>query len=218
MSGKYVLDRNAKPGDRVTFGAYPHMADGADRTPITWRVLDNSGGELFLLSETILDCKRYHGEFVDITWRDCNLRGWLNGVFYDAAFNAAEQGLVKTTHCTDNGEGSPDTEDRVFLPGAAEVNSLTGVLGKDFRRAVGTAFAKVKKADGCRLYVYDKSVAEDYITVNGQTQGCSWWWLRTQGNRASRAVFIGTHASIRHYGRVNLPYYGVRPALKLNLS
>lgn len=210
--------RSAKPGDIITFGMYPQTADGADRTPITWRVLHNSGSELFILSAYIVDCKRYHAEYVAVTWRDCDLRKWLNDAFYDAAFNAAEKECVKTTRCTDNGEGSPDTEDRVFLLSVAEVERLTDVLGKDIRRAIGTAYAKVKKADGCHLYVYDKSVRDDYVTENGQTHGCSWWWLRTQGNSPSRAFFIGTRASIRSYCRVNRISYGVRPALTLTLQ
>ena len=116
-----ALFRDAKPGEIITFGMYPQTADGADRTPITWRVLHNAGGELFILSAYILDCKRYHGEYVDVTWRDCDLRQWLNDAFYHAAFDAAEKGFVKTTRCTDNGEGSPDTEDKVFLLSVAEV-------------------------------------------------------------------------------------------------
>lgn len=215
--------RGAQPGDTITFGVYPQAAHGADQMPITWRVLHNAGEELFLLSAAILDCKRYHGAFVDVTWRDCDLRQWLNGAFYAAAFDSAEQGLIKTTRCTDNGEGSPDTDDNVFLLNIAEVKTATDHLGKDFRRAIGTEFAKVKKADGCHLYVYDKSVSEDYLTVDGAKQGCSWWWLRNQGrlkdqgNDPSRAVFVGTRASIRHYARVNRTGYGVRPALKLDL-
>jgi hypothetical protein len=213
-----ALHRSAQPGEIITFGIYPQTADGADRTPIKWRVLQNSGRELFILSEYILDCKRYHGEYVDITWRDCDVRKWLNDEFYNAAFSAAEKGIVKTTRCTDNGEGSPDTEDKVFLLSVAEVKRLTDILGKDLRRAVGTEFAKVKKADGCHLYVYDKSVDDDYVTKNGKKHGCSWWWLRTQGNSSSRAFFVGTRASIRSYCRVNRTSYGVRPALQLDLQ
>ena len=37
-------------------------------------------------------------------------------------------------------------------------------------RAVGTEFAKVKKADGCHLGVYNKSKAIDYLTENGQKE------------------------------------------------
>lgn len=208
---------NAKPGEIITFGIYPQTAGSTDRTPIKWRVLQNSGSELFILSEYILDCKRYHAAYTDITWRDCDLRKWLNDEFYNAAFNVAEKSLIKTTHCTDNGEDSPDTEDRVFLLSAAEVKLLTDALGKGFRRAVGTEFAKVKKADGCHLYVMDKNVEVDYITENGRKYGCSWWWLRTRGSSPSRAFFVGTRASIRSYARVNLARDGVRPALKLDL-
>lgn len=60
--------QNAKPGEIITFGTYPQTSDGTDATPINWRVLQNSGSELFILSEHILDCKRYHGKSVDITW------------------------------------------------------------------------------------------------------------------------------------------------------
>lgn len=94
-------------------------------------MLQNSGRELFILSEYILNCKRYHSEYADITWLGCDLRKWLNDEFYDAAFNAAQKGFIKTTHCTDNGEGSPDTEDKVFLLNVSEVKELTGKLGED---------------------------------------------------------------------------------------
>ena len=212
---------SAKPGEIITLGVYPQTADGADRTPIKWRVLQNSGRDLFILSENILDCKRYHGEYADITWRDCDLRKWLNAEFYNAAFNAAEKGFVKTTCCTDNGEGSPDTEDKIFLLSIAEVKRLTDTLGKDIfdkkRRAVGTEFAKVKKADGCHLYVYDGSVNDGYITENGKKHGCSWWWLRTQPGGSSRATFVCLHGSVRGYGRVSRGRYGLRPALNLTI-
>lgn len=176
------------------------------------------------MSEYILDCKRYHGEYTDITWRDCDLREWLNDEFYNAAFDAVEKKFVKTTRCTDNGESSPDTEDKVFLLSVPEVNNLTDTHGKDFLRSRGTDFAIIENVDGCQLYVMDKSIDADYIHEDGDKYGCSWWWLRNQGrlkdkgNDPSRAVFIGTRSSIRHYARVNLDSYGVRPALKLNLS
>lgn len=212
--------RGAKPGGIVTLGTYPQAADGADRTPIKWRVLQDSRGGLFVLSEYILDCRRYHGEYVEITWRDCDLRKWLNDEFYHAAFTAAEQRLVETTRCTDNGDGSPDTEDKVFLLSVDEVKGLTDVRGEGVsdteRRAVGTGFAGVRKADGCHLYVYDKRTEEDYLVESGEKRGCSWWWLRTRGSSPSRAFFVGTRGSIRSYCRVNRVSYGVRPALRLS--
>ena len=181
-------------------------------------MLQNIGSELFLISEYILDCKRYYRDFVEITWQDSDLRKWLNEDFYNTAFTAVEQSRIKTTHCSDNGEGTPDTEDRIFLLSAAELIALTELHGKDLRRAIGTPFAKAKKADGCRLYVYDKSVDANYLLADGQRHGCSWWWLRTRLGEPSRAAFVGTQASIRSYARVNRTGYGVRPALRLRLG
>jgi len=218
--------RSAKPGDIITFGSYPHTAVGTDKTPIQWLVLQNSGSELFLLSRYILDCKRYHGksaditwyDSVDITWRDCDLRQWLNEEFYHTAFTSADKAFIKTAHCTDNGEGCPDTEDNVFLLSVNEIKDASDQLGKDLRRAVGTDFAKTKKQDGCSLYVYDKTNKDNYIMDNGEESGCSWWWLRTQGNKPSRAFFIGTGGSIRSYANVSTARDGVRPAIKLIIS
>lgn len=210
-------------GDILTFGAYPQTVDGTDKTPIQWRVVQKSGHEVMLLSLYLLDCKRYHEAYVNITWRDCDLRQWLNEAFYQAAFTESEKAAIKTTHCTDNGVGSPDTDDKIFLLNIAEVNRLTDQLGKAFRWARGTEFARIKKPDGGHLYVMDKNVPEDYLHEGGHTYGCSWWWLRNQGSLKdtgsdpSRAVFVGTRASIRHYARVNRERYGVRPALVLQI-
>ena len=208
---------SAKPGDMLTFGMYPQTADGTDRTPIQWRVLRRSGRELLLLAEYILDCKQYHGEFTETMWRDCDLRRWLNQDFYNAAFSAAEKDSITTTLCSENGDGSPDTHDTVFLLSVSEAKALTAPPRDALvtqRRAIATDYARVKKADGCHLYVYDKSVSEDYITKNGHAYGCSWWWLRTQLGSLSRASFVGPRSSIRSYCRVNRVNYGVRPALK----
>lgn len=218
--------RAAQPGDIITFGTYPQNADGLDATPVKWRVLQHSGNELLLLSEDILDCKRYHGksadvtwyDCVDITWLDCDLRHWLNDDFYNMAFHAAEKERIKTTLCTDNGEECPDTEDKVFLLSVNEIKEGADKLGRDLLRASGTDFAKVKKPDGCSLYVYDKMNKDNYTVRNGEEAACSWWWLRTQGNKPSRAYFVGTGCSIRSYANVSAARDGVRPAIRINLE
>lgn len=216
--------RDATIGDTIIFGTYPQTTTGTDKTPITWRILEQSGDAFLLLSEHILDCKRYHGTYGNVTWQDSDLRQWLNHDFYQSAFTDTEKNAIQTTLCTDHGTNSPNTEDRVFLLNITTVNRLTDALGKDFRRARGTEYAKIPKADGCHLYVMDKNVDADYMMVDGTKQGCSWWWLRDQGklkdkgDDPSRAVFIGTRASIRHYARVDLTGYGVRPALHLHLQ
>jgi hypothetical protein len=88
-------------------------------------------------------------------------------------------------------------------------------VARTTERAVGTEFAKGKKAGGCHLGVYNKSKAIDYLTENGQKQGCSWWWLRTQPGSPNRAAFIGMQGSVRSCCLVNRDLYGVCLALKL---
>lgn len=224
-----VRDRVPSPhaqaaiGGVVAFGAYPQSSAVAGSEVISWRVLDRADGAVLLLSERILDCKRFHHAFVETTWRDCDLRAWLNDEFFAAAFGDHERPMVEPTTCTDNGDGAPDTVDRVFLLSAGQVRALTdpGGDGRPRRGAVGTGFARAPKADGCRLYVYDKDVAKDYLHEDGALRGCLWWWTRTQlqihGGRSSRAAFVGARGNVKSYGRVDLASYGVRPAVWLRL-
>lgn len=206
-------------GSLFIFGSYPQ---GTGNAPIPWRILQNEGDALLLLSERILDCRRYHHADSATSWRDCSLRSWLNEVFLLRAFDEAERHRILGTRCTDNGTDAPDTDDKVFLPSVAQVLSLTGRRERKEapveRRALATAYARVPKEDGCRLYVYDKSKEEDYLEEDGARSGCSWWWLRTRGNRDGRACFVGTLGSIRTYAQVDLPYYGIRPAIRITLS
>ena len=92
----------------VEFGHYPQSADSGDATPIEWRVLEKSGGELLLMSESILDCVRYHGtEGRDnVQWQDSLIRAWLNNDFFNKAFGTlskAEQDCIVTSSSTGNG-------------------------------------------------------------------------------------------------------------------
>jgi hypothetical protein len=205
----------------LEFGQYPQSSLTGTTEPILWRILDRSADHVFLLSDRILDCKRYHHDFVDTTWRDSDLRAWLNEEFFEQAFDNAERRMIERTTCSDNGDGTPDTVDRVFLLSVKEARLFTDAKGTGIRTraAIGTEFARAPKDDDCRLYVYDKSVEKDYVVLDGEKVGCSWWWLRTQpqahNGASSRAAFIGGRGDVKSYGRVNLAVYGVRPAVRL---
>lgn len=124
-----TLDRDtlrvAQRGDIIEFGSYPQAAGGGDSSPIHWRVLEHARGELFVASEYLLDCKRHHNEFTETTWRDRDIRSWLDKDLCRVAFTPAELDVIKVTRCGDNGADSPDTEDRLFLLSVAEVRALT---------------------------------------------------------------------------------------------
>jgi hypothetical protein len=186
-------------GGTVSFGSYPQTTDPNDSSLIFWRVLEWK------------DC-------VDTTWKDCDLREWLNTEFYQKAFTDSEKELIAVTTCRDNGDGSPDTQDKVFLLSVNEALAIREQFGKELWQAIGTEYAKLKKEDGSNLYVYDMTNEENYVYRNGIKKGCSWWWLRTQGNKPSRAYFIGTECSLRSYANVSIAREGIRPAIKIKTS
>lgn len=187
-------------------------------------MLDRDATGCLLLSDRILDCRRYHPELVDTTWRDSELRAWLNSGFLKAAFSDQEVARLRLTACSDNGDGTPDTDDTVFLLSVNQVRALTGPAGGALpsRPAISTGFARDPKPDGCRLYVYDKGVEKDYLVEGGERRGCSWWWTRTQlkatGGPTNTAAFVGPRGDVKSYGRVNLARYGVRPAVTVRID
>lgn len=79
----------------VWFGNYKQSSDGNGGfkvEPIKWRVLRNSEGLVWLLSDKILDTYRYHndnGWFQDVYWQDCLMRKWLNSEVEEAGFSDA---------------------------------------------------------------------------------------------------------------------------------
>ncbi len=220
-----MLMKDYRPGDALLFGRYP-QTEGSSLLPISWRVLDISGDSALLLSARILDCRRYHGKSAyikwrdcsDTTWRDCDLRAWLKDEFYASTFSSAEKSMIKLTLCGGNGTGSPNTDDYAFLISAEEERAHLARHGKQVMKSVGTLFARLPKPDGCRLYVYDKSNEDNYTAMDGKMAGCSWWWLRTQGNMPSRGCFVGTGCSIRSYENVSVSRAGIRPALWIDAS
>ena len=75
----------------VYFGHYPLGSDGTPN-PLTWFVLDNSGGELLLISSDILRGMSYDAS--GNSWEASSLRTWLNGEFYNAVFSTAEKAAL----------------------------------------------------------------------------------------------------------------------------
>ena len=77
---------SALPSSTVYFGAYNDAA-------IPWYVLDNSDGNLLLVSKGIIDTRAYHSAD-GATWSESDMRAWLNGDFYDAAFMDVEKSAL----------------------------------------------------------------------------------------------------------------------------
>ena|GEM_PF-1807797 len=213
------------PGMReVAFGRYPQGKNG-EVLPLRWRVLaiNTDNHRALLITEKLIDCRRYNNEWDEITWAECDLQKWLNNEFLKEAFTEQEREKIVLTsnknpankkYGTNGGE---DTADSVFLLSLDEVESpdkaespndkkknfyFSGVID---RRAEVTPYA---------LEQYRKS--EDYKRCGEVTMG--WWWLRAPGDYSSHAACVVPGGGVLDLGLyVSTAYVGVRPALWLNL-
>ena len=210
--------RSAGIGDTVTYGRYPQTAEGDDKTPIEWLVLDVQGDRALLLSRYGLDTMPYNTEYEDATWEACTLREWLNGEFLNRAFSSEEQKAIRTT-AVDNGKsqeysgwsatGGNDTQDKVFLLSYAEANRYLGVTreaGYNMRSRVSpTAYANKNST-----WTNDRPKTAD-------GEAAWWWWLRSPGMNRIDAASVDIDGSLNNYN----VYYGkglVRPVFWVDLN
>ena len=179
-------------GERFEFGRYPQGENG-EIQPIVWRVLRRDPRSLLVISELSLDGKTYNDEFCEITWAECSLRRWLNGEFYNTAFNREERGAVVPGSVSNN--AGPETEDRVFLLSTAEAESL--FVGDDDRRSEPSFFAAAN-------------------AIHADASGCCWWWLRSRGGPANLAAVVNAGGCVDSGGLLVCSVVcAVRPAVNL---
>ena len=204
----------------VFFGNY-NQSDTTSTSPINWRILDDTGGRMLLLSEWILAYKPYHvSSAVSVPWTSCSLRTWLNGngtaaagetddSFFNNAFNTAEQAAVFDTDVNEilssgGGQGTSGVgnTDKVFILSSAEVREPT------FGFPASTAASDTRRADST------------VVANNQQGAKIKTWWLRDTSNSTSRWVHndgqVVASSDTGSYNQIDLR--GVRPALHIDLS
>lgn len=209
--------------DCVYFGKYYQNdtnGDGkADETdekePVKWRVLSvDSAGNALLMADKILDYRNFNdNEAGDIAWGQSDMRKWLNSTggleedpgFLQTAFTEQERAVIWYREI----ETIVDidilkTWDSVFLlSGQDSANASYGFLTKDKesknRVAESTAYAAGKQQ-----------------TVENQ------WWLRTHSRvsltEMAYRVSVKPDGIVVGTGVQNNTFYGVRPALYINLD
>ena len=185
-------------GDIVSFGSWPAQLEGPFM-PLSWRVLEvRANGDTLLLCHDIIECRSFHDSKGDITWQNCDLRYWLNAVFFARAFSSDEQALVIPEKCEaeDNAvfrtEGGGDTEDFVFCLGFEQAKRFFSVDAT--RQAHPTAYAK-------------------------RAPFTCWWWLRAPGGHQFSCAAVAENGAIDYNGfHASLDCIGVRPALVVSGS
>lgn len=191
-------------------------ADETDeKEPVKWRVLSvDSAGNALLMADKILDYRNFNdNEAGDIAWGQSDMRKWLNSTggseedpgFLQTAFTEQERAVIRDREIeTIVGSDSLKTRDSVFLLSAEDsVNAGYGFWTKDKesknRVAESTAYAAGKQQ-----------------TVENQ------WWLRTHtwasSTEMAARIFVKPDGIVNGTGVQNNTFYGVRPALYINLD
>ncbi len=184
--------------------------------PVKWRVLDPYNG--LLMSEMILDAQAfnnyvYYAESIDITYGDsshsfysnnyerCSLREWLNNDFYNTAFSEAQKSEILSTELYNGSDAS--TNDKVYLLSYSDmVNSSYGFSSS----SQSSATRQAKGTD----YAFCQGLWAD------QDTNCSYWRIRTQGQKSYYTCDIRYDGCIYDDYRTFSPSGGVRPAIRLN--
>lgn len=197
------LGKQTIVGDKVNFGSYEqdnNTENGMEK--ITWLVVAVDDGKALLVSEKVLDTKKYNEEKVDITWENSTVRAWLNKDFFEVAFTKKEAKKISGTmisnfdHPKHETPGGNITKDKIFLLSIDEAENYFET--DELRRSKGTEYAA---SSGLKL---DKSILY---------AGNSVWWLRSPGFKAYHACYVNNDGVIYPTVDVNNENFGIRPAM-----
>ena len=195
-----LRDANLEGAEIFGHSIYPEAIGNYDGRDLWWLVLakDEDNHRVLLLALDCVATREYHGESEDITWKECDLRRWLNGVFLrDAFYGDYERINPVTIHTNDNPEyntsGGEDAEgDKLFLLSLEELREYFAVT---------------------EYYTPDDNLV---ACLNGIRV---WWWLRSPGIRSYGVASVRYDGSVYVNGtHVSWPGGGVRPAFWLNLQ
>ena len=192
---------NAEVGDIVEIGSFEQDGDetnGAE--PIEWQVIADEDGKKLLLSKYILMpignimYDEFPGDGVNYTWKECGIRSYLNGEFYESAFTDEERELIAETeirstwtdYCSLGAElvdvetysyeslgdtfseeiGKIVTTDKIFIPDFDEdfVKYLKVARPGGFLTFGTDQLAKSTVASGLPSYPYEQSGYDEAIS------------------------------------------------------
>lgn len=209
----YVLaadPSSAEVGMLVSYGRYEQDDDPKNGPEdILWLVKEKNGSELVLMSLYCLDVVPYHNELVDITWENSYIRQFLNGEFFETAFNADEQaGIIlydvvndpNPVHGTDGGN---TTKDRVYLPSLEEIMRYYELPPEE------TFY------DGLYAQATQHTVNKGvWLEIPGSIR--CWWWLRSTGGNPQNAAEVGSAGYLSFNGTdVVSTQRAIRPMIRI---
>ena len=213
-----LLEKDTYQGDN---GYKPNTIYWFKFEPIEWNILNESNGKALIIANLVLDSQDYYpnvsssmiehngGMGYVNNYELSNIRKFINGNFYNDAFNDLEKLIIEITE-VDNSASSIDddlneyacnnTNDKMFLLSYKE--ATTYYKTNYSRKTQGTDYAKCQGLNSHYYLFYD---------------GVDPWWLRSPySNNPEEAYYIydDSNPSTNSF----CPDYGVRPACWLKLT
>lgn len=204
-------------GETLVFGRYEqdnNLENGPEQ--IEWEVLEIEDNTATLISKYGLDSVPYNEKLANVSWENCSLRAWLNGEFYEQAFNENEKSSIRI-------ESIPN-ESRKIEIGRTPVAYWWGTRWQmDYQHDISNG-----KNTEESVYVLDiKEYYKYSFSYSGPTAyaesknlkknrwGGTQWWLRTRVADKNNAF---TNL-IEHEGMsVNSQGILIRPVIRINLD
>ncbi|MCL2522030.1 MAG: GNAT family N-acetyltransferase [Erysipelotrichales bacterium] len=196
----YPLWRNAKQTDKVA------NIDVIKFGKFKWRILSEDNNKILVISDEVLELKKYHNSFEKINWSNSDIRKYLNKEFLNN-FTSEEKALIIETETKNNCNGwfyingGPDSFDKVFLLSVSEVIEY---------------FGKEKINSGNKFFIDDQFNSKRLTNYKDKP---SRWFLRTPGSSSDFVATVTLEGKISMTGDfVNresseLFNVGIRPAI-----
>lgn len=182
--------------------------------PLKWRIISESNGIATLICESIIDNLRY--DDANNNYKTSEVRAWLNGDFYNKAFETLEKNLIQTvlvdnsaasTGYSTNSNICENTNDKIYLLSYADVtNSAYGFASDDSRIRFVSDFARARGA-----WISKSGISGYY--------GAGLWMLRSPNDTYTHFIReCSYNGEVSDGGTsVTSKFYGVVPALKIKL-
>ena len=206
--------KDAEVGQLVSFGHYEQDDDpSTTNEDILWLVLEKNGSELKLMSLYCLDLIPFMMNGDPVRWESSYAREFLNNDFFNRAFSAADQAMIKTVavkndpnpiHGTDSGT---DTMDKVYLFSLEEAMEFYGIS-----EAVETFY------DGVYAQATQHTINKGaWLEIPGSTN--CWWWLRSSGGSDQNATEIGSMGYLSFNGsNAQTEQRAIRPIIHIEVK
>ena len=202
-------------GDKFTFGKWEQDGDTSNGAePITWIVLRQDVGKVFVLSEQILEYMCFKkgtedNKYPKAPYKDSDLRAFLNGNFYNGAFSDTEKAMIQNSNIVTKykdehyNASTYETEDRVFPLSRDEAARYVCGIGTNVY-GIPTAYVNGE-------HPYSSSSISG---VSGIEKVMT-WWLRDMGGEPSKEAAVIYASVTQKYTNDKAVYdeAGVRPAM-----